>query len=103
MEIQVNGKPATTPEAITAINRAIAHHEKYSRLGTCAPGNAYGRRAMEKNAEYRVEITIDGNEYVFDAYASVSCRWVRYSGYFGINGVKKDVRLFKGLLKTLAQ
>jgi len=62
--------------------------------------NAAGRRSNEKryNGD-EINFTFDGKEFSLKRNYSESCNHVYYSLVVHVNGVKKDVRALKALIK----
>ena len=54
---------------------------------------------MERDNTFIIEFKYDGHKYMYSSTLDVSCQNVYYTGIFLIDGIRKDVRLFKKLLK----
>ena len=82
------------------IMKALNNHEKFKNSYFWgSPQYANKRREMERDNNFTVEFNYKGNEYKYESSLRVSCQNVYYTGYFYLNDERKDVRLFKKLLK----
>ena len=81
------------------VKRALAQHEKYrNSYHWTNMGNASSRRHTEEMNNWEVSFKHKGHEYKYVSDVTVSCRNFYYRGAFYLDGEKKTVRLFKGLI-----
>lgn len=88
---------------LETVQGCIEHHEKHARAYFwVSPSNASARRSEERRKSFTKHAFYDGDDYTFVSTVSCSCKNYYYTGEFFVNGEKKDLRLFKSLLKRLA-
>ena len=76
--------------------------EQHKSFGTAyfwtPPGNANGRRSMERKNNWSVGFTHEGVRYSYSSSVRCSVKNVYYKGYFTADGEKVTVRRFKSLI-----
>jgi len=89
-------------EAREKIKQAIAHHEWLSGCYWWSGDNGNGktRERRERQLGISLEVADAGHVYSYSASVQVKRHYVTYHGRFELDGVKRDVRLFRRLLDT---
>lgn len=83
---------------------ALEHHDKFSSAYFWTPpGNASGRRHMEKANSFGVKFKNGGHTYEYTSDVSCSCKNVYYTGSFVVDGKPKNRRAFAALLPKALQ
>ena len=99
----INCKEKITEEAVKTAHAIINWHDKYKGTYFWTPAfNANGRRANETRFENNKPEAIFHTSFgVVEAIFeySESCRNVYYSACFSLDGIKKDIRIIKKILK----
>ena len=80
------------------VERALEQHRSFSNsYFWTPPGNASGRRSMEKRNNWSVGFRHEGVRYDYSSAVRYSTKNVYYKGYFEVDGEKATVRAFKRL------
>ena len=82
--------------------RALEQHQSFSNAWFWTPpGNASGRRSMERKNNWSIGFTHEGVRYDYATAVRCSTRNVYYKGYFEADGKRVTVRAFKKLVGEL--
>ena len=82
--------------------RALEQHQSFSNAWFWTPpGNASGRRSMERKNNWSVGFTHEGVRYEYHSVMQCSAANVYYKGRFTTNGKKATVRAFRKLVGEL--
>jgi hypothetical protein len=81
------------------VERALEQHRSFANAWfQTPPGNASGRRSMEKKNNWAVGFTHQGIRYSYSSAVRCSAANVYYKGYFQADGEWVTVRRFKKLV-----
>jgi len=87
-----------TREQQNQIKSVIEFHSKHKgAYFWTPPSSASARKRMTQTLSG--EVTVDGDCISWSCSVDCSCKHVRYTSAFKLNGVKKNIRLLKSLIK----
>ena len=80
------------------VEQALEQHGSFSgSYFWTPPGNASGRRSMERENNWSVEFRHEGIRYSYSSAVRCSAKNVYYTGSFSVDGKRVTVRAFKAL------
>ena len=84
------------------VEKAIEQHRSFADAWfRTPPGNASGRRSMEKKNNWSVGFKHEGVRYDYSSAVRCSAANVYYKGYFTADGERVTVRKFKKLVGAI--
>ena len=80
------------------VERALKQHRSFADAWfRTPPGNASGRRSMERKNNWAVGFVHEGVRYSYSSSVRCSVKNVYYRGHFEVDGERVTVRRFKKL------